>query len=130
MSEQVKELFGEDSDLSSDAEERAELVQFDENLSEDEPPQPPNESKIVENLLKQGKRTRAKHDDMDANDEEVVDSVILEMQDAAEKDELANLERLPALNKLKILDKTIKFFKLAKYHELFLNMNGCEVLGK
>ncbi|CAG9325000.1 unnamed protein product [Blepharisma stoltei] len=67
---------------------------------------------------------------LDAEDEQIIDNMIKEMEKAANDDIEANLKGLPALYKLKILNKVAKFLKVAKYHMLFLSMNGAFVLGK
>lgn len=85
---------------------------------------------IAEMLSKKKKRiSRANDDDLDEETENMIDKLIQSMNDAATEDIEANRRGLPALGKLKLLDKVVKFLKVSKHHELFLGMNGCVVLG-
>ena len=113
----------EDLSITSSEEESEKLDKFQESE-----PEEPNE--IVEMLNKKKKRPISKRFDIDEEDENMIDQLLSDMNSAADDDIIANENFLPALNKLKMLDKVIKFLKVSKYHETFLVMNGCVVLGR
>jgi hypothetical protein len=52
------------------------------------------------------------------------------MDSAWIEDEHARRREEPAIKKLKLLDKVLKFLKVPKYHNAFLSMNGCESVGR
>eukprot|EP00359_Climacostomum_virens_P001546 CAMPEP_0204898444 /NCGR_PEP_ID=MMETSP1397-20131031/1293_1 /ASSEMBLY_ACC=CAM_ASM_000891 /TAXON_ID=49980 /ORGANISM="Climacostomum Climacostomum virens, Strain Stock W-24" /LENGTH=235 /DNA_ID=CAMNT_0052066295 /DNA_START=1166 /DNA_END=1873 /DNA_ORIENTATION=+ len=60
----------------------------------------------------------------------MIDELIKEMLQAAEDDDKANLDSLPALNKLKMLNRVVQFLKVVKFHETFLAMEGCVILSR
>ena len=78
------------------------------------------------------KKKRVPHRTMEnlEDDENMIDQLLKDMNTAADDDITANSNSLPALNKLKMLEKVTKFLKVSKYHDTFLGMNGCVVLGR
>ncbi|CAG9320246.1 unnamed protein product [Blepharisma stoltei] len=112
-----KPIYEASSDTSSEEENNQEQSEDGEEIEE------------IANLFK--KRTRRRrHFEDNEEDENLVDSILKEMDKAADDDIDANRNDLPALNKLKILDKVTKFLIVSKYHDLFLEMNGTFILGK
>lgn len=108
-------------------------AQSSENSEEEEqgePEEPPQEDdKRITNLLKKRKRARqSKSEETDEKDENAADQLIREMENAAKEDEKANRESRPAINKLKILEKVLKFMKIGRLKEIFIQMNGAYVL--
>ena len=85
---------------------------------------------IIEILTKKKKRKTFSRFEVVEDDENMIDQLLADMKKAADDDIEANNNSLPALNKLKMLDKVLKFLKVSKYHDTFLIMNGCVVLGR
>lgn len=88
-----------------------------------------NEEEFVTSILHKNKRRRQPQEDGD-DEETMIDELIKEMLQAAEDDDQANSESLPALNKLKMLNRVSQFLKVAKFHDLFLAMEGCVILSR
>ena len=89
----------------------------------------PADDKRITNLMKKGKRAkRSKTEETDERDENAADQLLKEMENAAKEDEKANRESRPAINKLKLLDKVLRFMKVGRLKELFIQMNGAAVL--
>ena len=89
------------------------------------------EEEVPLDLLKKKKKApRTTDDDTSEETENMIHRMIQMMQEAATEDIEANSKGLPALSKLKMLDRVIKFLKVSRYHELFLQMNGCVTLGR
>lgn len=104
--------------------------EIEDSGTESEQSEKSEQDHIAEMLSKKKKRiNRGNEDDCDEETENMIDKLIQSMNDAATEDIEANKRGLPALAKLKLLDKVIKFLKVSKHHELFLVMNGCVVLG-
>ena len=123
----------------SDQEEQPNLTSSDEESEKREPiPQQSDteeeeeeeQDEIAELLTKKKKRSMPKRFEIGEDDENMVDQLLADMNTAADDDIKANQDSLPALNKLKMLDKVLKFLKVSKYHETFLGMNGCVILGR
>jgi transcription factor SPN1 len=112
------------SATSSDEESEKRVVN-NESESEDH-----EQDEIAEMLTKKKKRSAPRRFEIGEDDENMVDLLLTDMGTAADDDIKANQDSLPALNKLKMLDKVLKFLKVSKYHETFLTMNGCVVLGR
>ncbi|OMJ76131.1 hypothetical protein SteCoe_24574 [Stentor coeruleus] len=94
------------------------------NTEEDDQPE------MINALIKKKRRVPLSHYQDEEEDENMIDQLLDSMNKAAESDIQANIDGAPALNKLKMLDKVLKFLKVAKHHDLFLGMNGCVVLGR
>jgi transcription factor SPN1 len=92
--------------------------------------QNPEEENFVDSILNKKKRKRNPNWDVDDDEENMVDALLVDMERAADEDEEANEKGMPALSKLKMLDRVLKFLRVSKYHELFLNMNGTVPLGR
>ena len=95
--------------------------------SEVEDVEPQDDSRIT-NLMKKKRAKRSKVEETDEKDENAADQLIKEMDAAAKADEAANLARKPAINKLKLLDKVLKFMKVGRLKDIFIQMNGALVL--
>ena len=106
---------------SEEESEKQEKAQESESEEQDE---------IVFMLNKKKKRAIPKRVEIEEEDENMIDQLLADMNSAADEDIVANENSLPALHKLKMLDKVLKFLKVSKYHETFLVMNGCVVLGR
>lgn len=88
------------------------------------------QDEIPEIFAKKKKRQPSRISENVEDDENMIDQLLSDMNTAADDDITSNANSLPALNKLKLLDKVTKFLKVSKYHEIFLGMNGCVVLGR
>jgi transcription factor SPN1 len=109
----------------------AESPQSESGTEEEEQEEQEEQEETPIDLLKKKKRVnRAVDDEPDEETENMIHAMIQSMQEAANNDIEANESGLPALSKLKMLDKVIKFLKVSKHHELFLQMNGCVTLGR
>lgn len=95
--------------------------------SQEEEIEPADDVRIT-NLMKKKRAKRQKVDENDERDENAADQLITEMKEAANKDEAANLARTPAIHKLKLLDKVMKFMKVGRLKDIFIQMNGAAVL--
>jgi hypothetical protein len=84
---------------------------------------------VVTAILTKNKRRRQAQEDGE-DEETMIDDLIKEMLSAAEEDDRANQESLPALNKLKMLSKVVQFLKVVKFHDTFLAMEGCVILAR
>jgi hypothetical protein len=84
---------------------------------------------VVTAILTKNKRRREALEDRE-DEETMIDDLFKEMLQAADEDDAANQESLPALNKLKMLGRVGQFLKIVKYHETFLAMEGCVVLAR
>ncbi|OMJ85416.1 hypothetical protein SteCoe_13255 [Stentor coeruleus] len=119
----------EQEEEPQDEEENNEDEQQDDN--EDQEDQEDEQQEMFELLMKKKKRPTSHRYEIDEEeDENMIDQLLDSMNKAAESDIQANKDGAPALNKLKMLDKVLKFLKVSKHHELFLGMNGCVVIGK
>ncbi|CAG9310953.1 unnamed protein product [Blepharisma stoltei] len=88
------------------------------------------EVEFIANLTKKKGLKRKRSFDDNEQVENLVDTILKEMMQAVDEDISANQDGHPALSKLKMLDKVIKFLTVSKYHDLFLEMNGSLVLSK
>lgn len=124
------------SEVGQQEEPQEEEEQSENEHSEGEQPneeedQEDEQQEMFELLMKKKKRPSNRRYEIDEEeDENMIDQLLDSMNKAAESDIQANRESAPALNKLKMLDKVLKFLKVSKHHELFLGMNGCVVLGR
>lgn len=99
------------------------------SLQSAESPSSDDEPEFVTSILQKGKRRR-RDNEYGEDEETIVDELINDMLQAAEDDDLANADALPALHKLKMLSRVVKFLKVAKFHETFLAMEGCVVMSR
>lgn len=79
-------------------------------------------------FIQRKKRKRLSH----LNEEEnvMVESIINQMDNAALNDIESNKNGLPAIYKIAMLDKVVKFLSTFKYQELFLRKNGSSILAR
>ena len=100
------------------------------DISEQENPSSSESSEERENpigsILK--KRKQKRHLEIDQETEDMIDSVLNEARQASEEDVTNKSNGLPALQKLRVLNKFIKILQVPKYHETLLDMNVCTVL--
>lgn len=109
-----------DSSASSSSEEEERQIQSE---AEEEVEQ-------IANLFRKKSKKRQRDFNTNDDDENLVDNILKDMMLAADEDIEANRNDMPALNKLKMLEKVCKFLIVSKYHDLFLEMNGTFILGK
>jgi len=95
--------------------------------SQEEEIEPADDMRIT-NLMKKKRAKRAKAEETDERDENAADQLIQEMKAAANKDEAANIAHAPAIHKLRLLDKVLKFMKVGRLKDIFIQMNGALVL--
>jgi transcription factor SPN1 len=126
MSDQYEDsLPGEGSSDDENSVVGNKAQESESNTEEDEQPE------MINALMNKKRRPKIPRYIVDEEeDENMIDQLLDSMNKAAENDIQANRDGAPALNKLKMLDKILKFLKVTKHHELFLGMNGCVVLGR
>ncbi|OMJ85172.1 hypothetical protein SteCoe_13565 [Stentor coeruleus] len=125
MSDQYEDSLLGSSSLDDENSFFAKKVEESESNSEESQPE------MISALITKKRRVNLHHYEIDEEENEnMIDQLLDSMNKAASSDIQANQDGAPALNKLKMLDKVLKFLKITKHHELFLSMNGCVILGR
>ena len=87
-------------------------------------------ARAVRSLLSRSKRHHHSTYDISKDDEDHIDQLIKAMDEAQRLDLEANQSGLPALRKIAMVKRIVTVLKVAKYQEVFMEMNGCLVLAK
>lgn len=98
--------------------------------SENEEPEDDIVQQALRRTTQRAPLRRGEIDLGDDEEEEIVDEMIRLMDTAADADKESLTKGTMAIAKLLAKDKVEKFLNCGKYHETFLNMNGCILLNK